>query len=124
MVVEGIRNNAPYILTHAEFRNEVRELWEMMDAAFPRDQVVPPERAAFEENRRDGEAAALTAGQGLIATQDSAGAVAMDTRSSNSASGAVMCGEWLASISRTSHPSRRARSAKGLKVSSGVVRLQ
>lgn len=52
MVVEGIRNNAPYILTHAEFRDEVRELWEMMDAAFPRNQIVPPERAAFEENRR------------------------------------------------------------------------
>lgn len=52
MVVEGIRNNAPYILTHSEFRDEVRELYEMLDAAFPRNQDVPPERAAFEENRR------------------------------------------------------------------------
>ena len=26
MVVEGIRNNAPYILTHVEFRDEVREM--------------------------------------------------------------------------------------------------
>lgn len=51
-VVEGIRRNAPYILTHAEFRDEVRGMWEMMDAAFPRDQEVPPARAAFEDQRR------------------------------------------------------------------------
>jgi short-subunit dehydrogenase len=51
-VVEAIRNNAPYILTHAEFRDEVRELYEMLDAAFPRNQPVPAERKAFEDNRR------------------------------------------------------------------------
>ena len=51
-VVEGIRNNAPYILTHVEFRDEVRELYEMLDAAFPRQQEVPPERGAFEDHRR------------------------------------------------------------------------
>jgi NAD(P)-dependent dehydrogenase (short-subunit alcohol dehydrogenase family) len=51
-VVEAIRNNAPYILTHCEFRDEVRELYEMLDAAFPRNQEVPPERRAFEDGRR------------------------------------------------------------------------
>lgn len=51
-VVEGIRNNAPYILTHREFRDEVRELYEMLDAAFPRNQQVPAGRQAFEDQRR------------------------------------------------------------------------
>ena len=51
-VVEGIRNNAPYILTHEEFRDEVRELYQMLDVAFPRGQEVPAERKAFEDQRR------------------------------------------------------------------------
>ena len=51
-VVEGIRDNSPYILTHEEFRDEVREMWQMLDAAFPRNQQVPPGRRAFEEGRR------------------------------------------------------------------------
>ena len=51
-VIEGIRNNAPYILTHSEFRDEVRELYEMLDAAFPRNQQVPAGRQAFEDQRR------------------------------------------------------------------------
>ena len=51
-VVEGIRNNAPYILTHTEFRDELRELYQMLDGAFPRDQEVPPGRGGFEESRR------------------------------------------------------------------------
>jgi len=51
-VVEGIRHNAPYILTHMEFRDEVRELHAMLDAAFPQDQDVPPGRGGFEERRR------------------------------------------------------------------------
>jgi hypothetical protein len=51
-VVEGIRNNAPYILTHMEFREEVHELYNMLDAAFPRDQDVPTGRSGFEERRR------------------------------------------------------------------------
>lgn len=52
MVVEGIRNNTPYILTHAEFRDEVREIYAELDAAFPRSQRVPPGRSAFENYRR------------------------------------------------------------------------
>ena len=51
-VVEGIRNNAPYILTHIEFRDEVRELYQMLDAAFPQNQQVPPGRGGFEDDRR------------------------------------------------------------------------
>jgi NAD(P)-dependent dehydrogenase (short-subunit alcohol dehydrogenase family) len=51
-VVEGIRNNAPYILTHVEFRDELRELYQMLDVAFPRDQEVPPGRGGFEAGRR------------------------------------------------------------------------
>ena len=52
-VVEGIRNNAPYIFTHAEFREEVRGRYEELDAAFPREQLIPVERNAFEDQRRD-----------------------------------------------------------------------
>lgn len=51
-VVEGIRANARYILTHSEFRDEVLELGALMADAFPKQQVVPPERAAFENYRR------------------------------------------------------------------------
>lgn len=52
MVVEGIRNNALYILTHAEFRDEVRELYQLLDDSFPQKQQVPPGRKAFEDFRR------------------------------------------------------------------------
>jgi short-subunit dehydrogenase len=52
MVVEGIRANAPYILTHSEFLDEVRELHAALEAAFPRNQQVPPGRKAFEDSRR------------------------------------------------------------------------
>jgi len=52
MVVEAIRKNAPYILTHEEFRDEVRELYQMLDDAFPRNQQVPAGRGDFEKNRR------------------------------------------------------------------------
>jgi NAD(P)-dependent dehydrogenase (short-subunit alcohol dehydrogenase family) len=51
-VVEGIRNNVPYIVTHSEFRDEVRELYDMLDAAFPRNQQVPADRKAFEDRRQ------------------------------------------------------------------------
>lgn len=52
MVVEGIRNNSPYIITHAEFRDEVREIYQILDEAMPKDQKVPPARKAFEDFRR------------------------------------------------------------------------
>jgi NAD(P)-dependent dehydrogenase (short-subunit alcohol dehydrogenase family) len=52
MVVEGIRANAPYIVTHVEFRDEVRELCAMLDSAFPREQQVPDGRRGFEDQRQ------------------------------------------------------------------------
>ena len=52
LVIEAIRANALYILTHIEFREEVRELCAMLDAAFPRDQQVPDGRRGFEDQRR------------------------------------------------------------------------
>lgn len=51
-VIAGIRANAPYILTHEEFRDEVRQLWADLDAAFPTGQHIPAGRAAFEAQRR------------------------------------------------------------------------
>lgn len=52
MVVEGIRNNTPYILTHAEFLDEVHEIHAAIEAAFPRNQQVSAGRKAFENKRR------------------------------------------------------------------------
>ena len=43
---------APYILTHMEFRDEVRDLYQVLDVAFPRNQHVPSGRGGFEDNRR------------------------------------------------------------------------
>lgn len=51
-VVEGIRNNSPYIITHAEFRDELRGIYKMLDDAIPVGQTVPPARMAFEDFRR------------------------------------------------------------------------
>jgi NAD(P)-dependent dehydrogenase (short-subunit alcohol dehydrogenase family) len=52
-VVRGIRENLPYILTHGEFRDEDRDLFDEIVAAFPTDQAVPAARAAFERGRRE-----------------------------------------------------------------------
>jgi NAD(P)-dependent dehydrogenase (short-subunit alcohol dehydrogenase family) len=51
-VVRGIRDNAPYIFTHAEFADEFRQLFDELVAAVPTDQAVPADRAAFENGRR------------------------------------------------------------------------
>lgn len=52
-VVEGIRNNSPYILTHSTgFPEEVRELNAMLEGAFPRNPKQMPELEAFEAQRR------------------------------------------------------------------------
>ncbi len=68
-VVEGIRNNAPYILTHMEFRDEVRELYGMLDAAFPRDQDGPcGPRGIRGAAPRPGRRKTRAAHQGLSAT--------------------------------------------------------
>lgn len=52
-VVRGIRDNAPYILTHGEFYDEMKTLFGEILEAFPTDQAVPAARAAFEKGRRD-----------------------------------------------------------------------
>ena len=50
-VLQGIRHNEPYILPHAEFIDEIRELHEEIVRAFRTDLPVHPERAAFEHGR-------------------------------------------------------------------------
>jgi NAD(P)-dependent dehydrogenase (short-subunit alcohol dehydrogenase family) len=57
-VLEGIRRNDPYILTHGEFKEEVRGLFEEILAAFPQGQTPDAGRLAFEERRRARTAAA------------------------------------------------------------------
>jgi NAD(P)-dependent dehydrogenase (short-subunit alcohol dehydrogenase family) len=52
-VVRAIRDNLAYVLTHAEFRDEVQLLFDEVVAAFPVDQAVPEARAAFERRRRE-----------------------------------------------------------------------
>ena len=52
-VVRGIRENAPYIFTHAEFADEFRALFDELVDAVPVDQAVPPDRAEFERGRRE-----------------------------------------------------------------------
>jgi NAD(P)-dependent dehydrogenase (short-subunit alcohol dehydrogenase family) len=52
-VVRGIRDNAPYIFTHAEFRDEFAALFDELLEALPRDQAIPADRALFEKGRRD-----------------------------------------------------------------------
>jgi len=51
-VMRGIRANAPYILPHGEFREEVQGLFDEILTAFPENQEVDPRRLAFEEGRR------------------------------------------------------------------------
>lgn len=51
-VVRGMRANAPYIFTHAEFADEFRTLFDEIVSAVPTDQVVPADRAQFEAGRR------------------------------------------------------------------------
>jgi NAD(P)-dependent dehydrogenase (short-subunit alcohol dehydrogenase family) len=52
MVVRGIKANAPYIVTHREFLEEVQTLNKELEDAFPVDQEVPEARAQFEDTRR------------------------------------------------------------------------
>lgn len=52
MVIEGIRNNAPYICTHEEFLEEVRAMHARIEDSFPSGQPIPEGRRAFEANRR------------------------------------------------------------------------
>ena len=51
-VVEGIVGNAPYILPHGEFKDEVAESFGEILQSFPTDRDVDPKRQQFEAIRR------------------------------------------------------------------------
>jgi NAD(P)-dependent dehydrogenase (short-subunit alcohol dehydrogenase family) len=51
-VIGGIHENRLYIFPHAEFRDELRELFEEILSAFPAPGGVDPHRLVFEELRR------------------------------------------------------------------------
>jgi len=52
-VLAGIRANAPYILPHGEFKEEVRELFEEILDLFPEADNVPEGRLVFVKRRRE-----------------------------------------------------------------------
>src|SRR5574337_1105387 len=51
-VLQGIRGDQAYILPHGEFRDEVREVFDEILAAFP-EHDIDPARLPFENGRRD-----------------------------------------------------------------------
>jgi len=57
-VVRAIRENRFYVFTHPDHREELREIFDEVLAAFP-DEPVPADRLAIEEGRRAGRASAL-----------------------------------------------------------------
>jgi hypothetical protein len=56
-VLYGIRNNNAYIFTHPESKDEVRELFEEILAAFPDEATVSSARIQFESQMRSMRAA-------------------------------------------------------------------
>jgi NAD(P)-dependent dehydrogenase (short-subunit alcohol dehydrogenase family) len=56
--LNGMLRDDPVIFTHPEFREELRESFEQIVAAFP-DEPAPPERVALEEGRRAAKRRAL-----------------------------------------------------------------
>jgi NAD(P)-dependent dehydrogenase (short-subunit alcohol dehydrogenase family) len=57
-VLHAIQGNDFYVCTHPEHRDELREIFDGILAAFP-DEPAPADRLAFEETRRAGKARAL-----------------------------------------------------------------
>jgi NAD(P)-dependent dehydrogenase (short-subunit alcohol dehydrogenase family) len=57
-VLRAIRRNDFYVFTHPEHREELREIFDEVIAAFP-DEPVPADRLAVEEGRRSAKAHAL-----------------------------------------------------------------
>lgn len=51
-VLAGIKRNDAYILPHGEFKEEVREIFDEILAAFPVGEVTDPGRLEFEATRR------------------------------------------------------------------------
>jgi NAD(P)-dependent dehydrogenase (short-subunit alcohol dehydrogenase family) len=62
-VLAAIRRNDFYVFTHPDHRDELREIFDQIIAAFP-DEPVPPDRLAVEEGRRAGKAQALASWPG------------------------------------------------------------
>lgn len=63
-VLAGIRKNSMYIFSHPEFKDEMRELFNIALNSLP-DEEAPEQRAAFEQQRRDGVKKALEAADKL-----------------------------------------------------------
>lgn len=51
-VIEGIKANRLYIFPHAEFRAELKELFDEVLSALPEPDVADPQRLSFEAQRR------------------------------------------------------------------------
>ena len=62
-VLRAIRRNDFYVFTHPDHKEELRELFDEILAAFP-DEEAPAERLAFEQTRREGKARALASWPG------------------------------------------------------------
>ena len=62
-VLRAIRRNDFYVFTHPDHREELREIFDEVIAAFP-DEPVPGDRLAIEEGRRSAKARALAAWPG------------------------------------------------------------
>jgi NAD(P)-dependent dehydrogenase (short-subunit alcohol dehydrogenase family) len=59
-VLRAVQHNDFYVFSHPEFKDELRTVFDEVLAAIP-DEPVPPERLAFEEGRRERNAAARAA---------------------------------------------------------------
>lgn len=65
-VLEAICENRAYILTHADFVDELREEFDAILDAFPKDQDVDPVRQGFENGRREAVRAARAVADQLV----------------------------------------------------------
>jgi NADP-dependent 3-hydroxy acid dehydrogenase YdfG len=63
-VLAGIRKNSMYIFSHPEFKDELRELFDIALNSLP-DEETPEQRAAFEQRRRNEVKKALEAADKL-----------------------------------------------------------
>ena len=62
-VLRAVERNDFYVFTHPDHREELRQIFDDVLAAFP-DEPIPPDRAAVEEGRRAGKEAARAAWPG------------------------------------------------------------
>jgi hypothetical protein len=69
-VVRGIRENAGYILSHSELRDELAEHFASIVAASPPPQDIDPGRLFLEDARRSQTAAAMAAVDALTRAEE------------------------------------------------------